>query len=375
MTAPVSRSAQSLILRIADIEIPATARPCDPSVVSTLAESIAAIGLQTPPTVVERDGRYVLVAGRHRVEALKLLNAESVPVRLVEMDDLDARMCAISENLHRAELTVLQRSQQVEEYADLAKQKRETEGALQVAPDPPEKKHVPERVSAQVAQKPGRPESGDSLTARDLRITREEVTRAHKIANLSGEAMKEAEALGLDDNQSALLKAAKAGTPQAQVADLRDTKARGRVSDEPPRTATPRGKKTPVYSRDPIDDVTRELITKCAGPKAEWRTLDRMSTTTRVAASAIEEALKRLGDAVKTRAGDKGDEYLIDGDRDELLVRAGLMMEQLERWVVDSNAEITTLRAETTACARRTPVCAPSWPTPMPRSSGSRTSR
>jgi chromosome segregation ATPase len=65
-----------------------------------------------------------------------------------------------------------------------------------------------------------------------------------------------------------------------------------------------------------------------------------------VAASAIKEGLKRLGDAVKTRAADKGDEYWIDGDRDELLVRAGLMMEQPERCLVDSNAEITTLRAE-----------------------------
>jgi ParB family chromosome partitioning protein len=92
MTAPVTRAAQSLTLRPADIEIPATARPCDAASVSALAESIAAIGLQTPPTVVERDGRYVLVAGRHRIEALKSLGIDSVPVQAVEMDDLEARM-------------------------------------------------------------------------------------------------------------------------------------------------------------------------------------------------------------------------------------------------------------------------------------------
>jgi ParB family chromosome partitioning protein len=333
MIAQVTHPDQSLILRPTDIEIPATARPCDASEVSALAESIATMGLQTAPTVVERDGHYVLVAGRHRIEALKLLGVESVPVRLVEMDDLDARMWAISENLHRAELTVLQRSQQVEEYADLAKQKRETEGALQV-PDLPEKKHGLARVSVQVAQKPGRPESGDSLAARKLGIRREEVIRSHRIAKLSDEAKKEAEASGLDDNQSALLKAAKASTPEAQVGVLRDIKVRGRV------------KKTRVPSHGPIDEVMRELITRCAGPKAEWRTRTKMSWITRYAASAIKEALERLGDAVKTRPGDRDDEYLIEGNRNELFVRAGLMSAQSDQSAADPGDELANLRAE-----------------------------
>jgi hypothetical protein len=36
------------------------------------------------------------------------------------------------------------------------------------------------------------------------------------------------------------------------------------------------------------------------------------------------EQLKHLGDAVRTREGERGTEYLIEGDRDELLARAGL---------------------------------------------------
>jgi hypothetical protein len=142
------------------------------------------------------------------------------------------------------------------------------------------------------------------------------------------------------------IKAVESGEAQLRkTADqIRDRK---RASQRP---ATPRGKKMPVHSLDPIDDVTRELITKCAGPKAVWRTLDRMASTTRVAPTAIKEALKRLDDAVKTRVGDKGDEHLIDGDREELLVRAGLMMAQPERRVVDSSlrAENARLRAENT---------------------------
>jgi ParB family chromosome partitioning protein len=366
MTAAVTRAVEGVTLRLADIEIPPTARPYDASAVAVLAESIAAIGLQTEPTVVERDGRYVLVTGRHRIEALKLLGVESVPVRPVEMDDLEARMWAISENLHRVELKALERSQQIDEYAALAKQKREAEGALQVAPHPPDKKEGSERVSVQVAPKPGRPVGGDRLAARDLGITREEVTRAHKIANLSDEAMKEAEALGLDDNQSALLKAAKAATPEAQVAVLRGIKVRGRVSDEPAlpdandygdatrvevhpagkRSATPRGKKMPVHSLDPFDDVIRELIAKCAGPKADWRNLTQMWSPTLRADDAILKALERLGDAVKKREGDRGVEYLIEGDRDELLFRAGLMAAQPDQSAAHSSVEIARLRAE-----------------------------
>jgi hypothetical protein len=46
-----------------------------------------------------------------------------------------------------------------------------------------------------------------------------------------------------------------------------------------------------------------------------------MSSTTMLAKSAIKEALRRLSGVVNMRVGDKGDEYLIDGDRDKLLVR------------------------------------------------------
>ena len=92
------------------------------------------MGLQTAPTVVRRDSRYVLVAGRHRIEALRSLGFEHVPVRLVEMNHLEARMWAISENLHRAELTVQERSRQIAEYADLAKRKGKLEPHCQLHP-------------------------------------------------------------------------------------------------------------------------------------------------------------------------------------------------------------------------------------------------
>jgi hypothetical protein len=150
------------------------------------------------------------------------------------------------------------------------------------------------------------------------------------------------------------------GTPEERravesgKAPLRKTadriRARKRVSAETDRPgerpATPPGKKALVHNRDPIDNVTRELITKCAGPKGEWRTLDRMSSTTMLAKSAIKQALERLGGAVKTRPGDRDVEHLIEGDRDELLIRAGLIAAQPDYSAADSSAEIAGLRAE-----------------------------
>jgi ParB-like chromosome segregation protein Spo0J len=213
---PISRSAKGLTLRLSQIEIPPTARPYNAMAVVELFRSIAAIGLQSAPTVIEREGRFVLIAGRHRIEALKLLGISSVLVRCVDFDDVEARMWTISENLFRAELTVSQRAEQVAEYAKLAAEKRDAEKPWQVA---------------QVSGGRGK-EGGESLAARDLGITREEVRRAKAIASLAEQTKQAARDAGLDDNQSALLKAARAPTPEAQVAVLAGIQKRGRVADD-----------------------------------------------------------------------------------------------------------------------------------------------
>ena len=67
-----------------------------------LAQSIRAIGLQTPLTCIVRDGQHILVAGRNRLEALRLVGAEQAPVRIVDFDDVEAKLWRLSENLHRA---------------------------------------------------------------------------------------------------------------------------------------------------------------------------------------------------------------------------------------------------------------------------------
>ena len=59
-----------------------------------------------------------------------------MPVRIVAFDDVEARLWTISENLHRNELTVTQRAEQIAEWIRLTEGKRE-EVSVQVGPKTP----------------------------------------------------------------------------------------------------------------------------------------------------------------------------------------------------------------------------------------------
>jgi ParB-like chromosome segregation protein Spo0J len=64
---------------IAEIYIPADKRKgLDPARVAALAEAILEEGQKTPISVRQGNGRYVLVEGAHRLEALKALGEEVV---------------------------------------------------------------------------------------------------------------------------------------------------------------------------------------------------------------------------------------------------------------------------------------------------------
>lgn len=82
----------------------------------------------------------------------------------------------IAENLHRAELTALERDEQVAKWVQLSA----------------------ERISSQVETKieRGRPEGGVSAAARDLNISKPDAHRAVKVASLSDEAKEAARETG-----------------------------------------------------------------------------------------------------------------------------------------------------------------------------------
>jgi ParB/RepB/Spo0J family partition protein len=219
-----TRAATKLALvPINKIDFPANARPTHADKVSELVTSIRLLGLQSAPTVIERDGRYVLVTGRHRVEAMRVIGKDPIPVRIADLYEIEARLWAISENLHRNELTTLERAEQVAEWVKLSEERAAAKAeprSAQVAQKMPRAEQA--GVSAQVAPKPqgGRPEGGDRMAARDLGLSRDEVRRARTNAALPSVVKDRARSLGVDGNQSALLDAAKAPTKEAQISAL-----------------------------------------------------------------------------------------------------------------------------------------------------------
>ena len=84
------RPAKHVFIPIDEIDLSHTIRPYNAAVVSELAQSIRAIGLQTPLTCIVRHGQHVLVSGRNRLEALRIIGCEEAPVRIVDFDDVDA---------------------------------------------------------------------------------------------------------------------------------------------------------------------------------------------------------------------------------------------------------------------------------------------
>lgn len=85
-------------------------RATDPDKVESLADSIKQLGLLNPLTVTT-DGR--LVAGLHRLEAVRQLGWQEVPVNIVTLDALLLELAEIDENLIRSSLTELQEDIQI----------------------------------------------------------------------------------------------------------------------------------------------------------------------------------------------------------------------------------------------------------------------
>lgn len=111
----------------------------------------------------------------------------------------------IVENLHRKELTYQERAEQTTEYADLVNRDRQT---AQLGRSGYEKQ-----------------ERGDSLAARTLGVTRQEVSRARKVAGIAPEAKAAAREAGIDNNQRALLRVA-AAPAEKQVEVVADLAAK-----------------------------------------------------------------------------------------------------------------------------------------------------
>jgi len=177
-------------------------REVDAHKVASLAASMAKIGLRTPVSVrrIEKDldTKTFLSAGLYRLEAAKRLGWEYIDAFVMEGTKADARMWQLMENLYRADLTALQHAEHVTELVQSVQQGGE---GVQVAPNGGQQPH----------------DRGIKKAAKALGFTRDEVRRSLKIAGICEAAKTKTKELGLDDNQSALLKIAEEDGEEAQL--------------------------------------------------------------------------------------------------------------------------------------------------------------
>lgn len=72
--------------------------------IKELAENINATGLINPIIVREKDGKFERISGFRRLEAYKLLARETIPAIVMKLDDKEAALLMISENIQREDL-------------------------------------------------------------------------------------------------------------------------------------------------------------------------------------------------------------------------------------------------------------------------------
>ena len=78
-----------------------------------LADSIRQYGILQPLTVRKCEGYYELVAGERRARAARMAGLKEVPCLTAEVDEKDAGLLALIENLHRRDLNCFEEAEAI----------------------------------------------------------------------------------------------------------------------------------------------------------------------------------------------------------------------------------------------------------------------
>jgi hypothetical protein len=196
------------------IIIPDGSPPCDEEKVRALTETYRITGVRAPLAVREVAARtedsdpvFSLLSDRHRLEALKSLGIACADCLVIEGDETDGRLWKLAELIHQPEVKWLDWALLVMEWVHLIRGK-----------------------AGQNAQPRGGKQPHDrgmSAAARILGVSRRDVGRAERFANICPEAQQEIRRAALDDLQVALEEIADE-PPEQQVAKAIELKERYR---------------------------------------------------------------------------------------------------------------------------------------------------
>jgi ParB-like chromosome segregation protein Spo0J len=219
-TTRVTNSRPQTIKRIAidGVLVPDNRRECNKEKVKQLAASMRDIGLRTPITVRKGQDGPILVTGLHRMQAALSLGWKEIDAAFMRGGKLDAKLWEIAENLHRAELTPMQRAELINKWLKLIARKQ------------------PASAPGELKSQGGRPKGGIAKAARELPVSgktpearRKSVERAVKVDGISPNAKAAAKKAGLDTNQGALLEIAHERNEKAQIAKVAEIAKRKKV--------------------------------------------------------------------------------------------------------------------------------------------------
>jgi tetratricopeptide (TPR) repeat protein len=239
----------TLSLLIKGLDIPEDrVRAINPKQIDELAEAIDRIGLLNPIIVKPCGGMgYRLISGLHRVKAFEKLGRDTIPAESRDVSDDEARLIEITENLHRAELTYLEKAEHVrvwQEYLEAHPKKGDENESTEVSAHNAQK---PQGKISSVTNAGGRPTGGTSQLARDLNLDRDEVRRDLKIASIEQQVKDAIIAAGLDNYKKALLAISKLkeknATLEEQLAAVQSWKERRERDKNRPTKSSGRRKK------------------------------------------------------------------------------------------------------------------------------------
>ncbi len=91
----------------------------DPDALHELAQSIKEHGIIQPIIAVERDGKYVIIAGERRYRAGKLAGLKTMPVIVKNYTEQEMREVALIENLQREDLNPIETAVAMKQLIDI----------------------------------------------------------------------------------------------------------------------------------------------------------------------------------------------------------------------------------------------------------------
>jgi ParB family chromosome partitioning protein len=271
-------------IKIADIVV-TNPRELNPIDVAAKAESMATIGLKTPPTVRKVNGQIELVAGEERLEAAKLLGWEEIDAAFFKGGKIPARMWHHLENLdHSDKFTALEKAEKLAEVVEL-------KAKLISRQNVEKKRGRPVGIVTRVLST--LPIKGKTAKARNKRVE-----RALKVNKLPPEVKAEVKARGLDEKDTTLWEIAKEKTPEAQLQKIdeivkrnarKQAAKRNRVKKSKAKAEEPGEKASAKHHPDEV--VFAELKSECsANFRRTW-----VAARTKVRRRFLREVLKWEG--------------------------------------------------------------------------------